>query len=119
MMLWSEKFSVVHVSTHVSLAHACQLVTRARIEECITLAYGAMLRLGLSQPKIGVAGLNPHNGEGGLFGHEDQREIQPAVIAKRQAGFNVTAPLLPDTVFLKALKKASQLRLAFCFNQAV
>ncbi|MGY3747586.1 4-hydroxythreonine-4-phosphate dehydrogenase PdxA [Vagococcus salmoninarum] len=117
MMLWSEKFSVVHVSTHVSLAHACQLVTRTRIEECIALAHEAMLRLGISQPKIGVAGLNPHSGEGGLFGHEDQREIQPAIIAKRQAGFEVTGPLPPDTVFLKALKKEYDVVIAMYHDQ--
>lgn len=117
MMLWSEIFSVVHVSTHVPLSTACKLVTTQRVGECIELAHKALTQLGFSKPRIAVAGLNPHSGEGGLFGDEDQQDIHPAVVAKSQAGFDVTGPLPPDTVFLKALKKTFDVVVAMYHDQ--
>ncbi|MFC2674884.1 MAG: 4-hydroxythreonine-4-phosphate dehydrogenase PdxA [Lacticaseibacillus rhamnosus] len=102
MMLWSPKLAVVHVSTHVPLRKACDLVTKVRVEECIDLANNAMKRLGIENPKIAVAGLNPHAGENGLFGDEEIKEINPAVRDKQAQGVNVNGALPPDTVFLKA-----------------
>jgi 4-hydroxythreonine-4-phosphate dehydrogenase len=102
MMLWSEKLSVVHVSTHVALRKACDLVKKERVMECIDLAQAALLKLGIQQPRIAVAGLNPHSGEAGLFGNEDIEEITPAVEQKQQEGLNVTGPVPPDTVFRSA-----------------
>jgi 4-hydroxythreonine-4-phosphate dehydrogenase len=102
MMLWSEKLSVVHVSTHVALRKACDLVKKERVMECIDLAQAALLKLGIQQPRIAVAGLNPHSGEAGLFGSEDIEEITPAVEQKQQEGLNVTGPVPPDTVFRSA-----------------
>jgi 4-hydroxythreonine-4-phosphate dehydrogenase len=102
MMLWSEKLSVVHVSTHVALRKACDLVKKERVMECINLAQAALLKLGIQQPRIAVAGLNPHSGEAGLFGSEDIEEITPAVEQKQQEGLNVTGPVPPDTVFRSA-----------------
>jgi 4-hydroxythreonine-4-phosphate dehydrogenase len=102
MMLWSEKLSVVHVSTHVALRKACDLVKKERVMECIDLAQDALLKLGIQQPRIAVAGLNPHSGEAGLFGSEDIEEITPAVEQKRQEGLNVTGPVPPDTIFRSA-----------------
>ncbi|MFK4566282.1 4-hydroxythreonine-4-phosphate dehydrogenase [Enterococcus sp. UD-01] len=102
MMLWSERLSVVHVSTHVALRKACDLVKKERVMECIDLAQAALLKLGIQQPRIAVAGLNPHIGEAGLFGNEDIEEITPAVEQKQQEGLNVTGPVPPDTVFRSA-----------------
>ena len=117
MMLWSQYFSVVHVSTHVPLRKACDLVTQARVEECIDLACEAMKKLGVAEPKIAVAGLNPHSGEAGLFGHEDQEEITPAILAKQQEHLNVSGPIPPDTVFLKAVNKEYDIVVAMYHDQ--
>jgi len=102
MMLWSERLSVVHVSTHVALREACNRVKKDRVMECIELAHDALIKLGVTNPKIAVAGLNPHSGEAGLFGNEDMDEIVPAVNEKKAQGYNVEGPVPPDTVFLKA-----------------
>lgn len=101
MMLWSEKMSVVHVSTHCSLREACNRATKARVLECIHLADKAMKQLGITTPRIAVAGLNPHSGEAGIFGHEDIDEIMPAIAEAKSEGLCVDGPVSPDTVFLK------------------
>jgi 4-hydroxythreonine-4-phosphate dehydrogenase len=102
MMLADKDLRVVHVSTHVSLRQACDAVKRERILEVIKLASDACLRLGVAAPRIGVAGLNPHAGEGGLFGWEEEQEIRPAVQDARNCGIAVEGPIPPDTVFSKA-----------------
>lgn len=101
MMLAEGNFRVAHVSTHVSLREACDRVKRARVLRVIELSHDALLKLGIASPRIGVAGLNPHCGEGGLFGTEDEREIKPAVADAVAKGMNVTGPVPPDTVFSK------------------
>jgi 4-hydroxythreonine-4-phosphate dehydrogenase len=103
MLLVAPQLRVVHVSTHVSLERAIQLVTRARVEEVILLADTACRALGVVRPRIAVAGLNPHAGEGGLFGQQEVSEIEPALEAARLHGVNVSGPLPPDTVFLRAV----------------
>jgi len=102
MLLVDGDFRVVHVSTHVSLRTACNLVKKQRIVEVIELLDDACLRLGISSPKIGVAGLNPHASDGGLFGKEELKEILPAVEEARKRGMNVEGPVPPDTLFAKA-----------------
>ena len=102
MMLAHENLRVVHVSTHVSLREACDRVKKARVLECIRLADDACRQLGIAKPKIGVAGLNPHSGENGLFGREEIDEIIPAIEAARAEGYTVDGPVPPDTVFSKA-----------------
>jgi 4-hydroxythreonine-4-phosphate dehydrogenase len=101
MMLTHGDFRVTHVSTHVSLREACDRVKKDRIIKVIDLTDAALKKLGISDPKIAVAGLNPHCGEGGLFGHEDDEEIQPAVSFAASQGKNVEGPLPADTVFSK------------------
>lgn len=117
MMLWSERMSVVHVSTHCSLRDACDRVTKARVLECIHLADGAMKRLGLAKPHIAVAGLNPHSGEAGLFGREEIEEIGPAVEAAQAEGLYVDGPVPPDTVFLKAYNGVYDIVVAMYHDQ--
>ncbi|MBQ6240374.1 MAG: 4-hydroxythreonine-4-phosphate dehydrogenase PdxA [Firmicutes bacterium] len=102
MMLAHENLRVVHVSTHVSLREACDRVKKARVLECIRLADDACRQLGIAEPKIGVAGLNPHSGENGFFGREEIDEIIPAIEAARAEGYTVDGPVPPDTVFSKA-----------------
>jgi 4-hydroxythreonine-4-phosphate dehydrogenase len=102
MMLAHDDFRVVHVSTHVSLRKALDLVKRDRILEVIRIANDACHQLGIKQPRIAVAGLNPHASDGGLFGTEDLEEIAPAVEDARREGLLVGGPIPPDTVFSKA-----------------
>ena len=87
MMLLHGHFRVIHVSTHVSLREACNRVKKDRILRVIRLGYDTVKRLGVENPKIGVAGLNPHAGESGLFGREEIEEIEPAVRAAQGEGF--------------------------------
>jgi 4-hydroxythreonine-4-phosphate dehydrogenase len=101
MMLVHNQFRVIHVSTHVSLREACERVKKDRVYKVITLGYDAVKRLGIENPKIAVAGLNPHSGEGGLFGREEIEEIVPAIKEAQKAGLSVEGPIPPDTVFSK------------------
>ena len=103
MMLAHHDLRVVHVSTHVSLREACDRVKKDRVLEVIRIADKACRDMGIASPRIGVAGLNPHCGEGGLFGREEIDEITPAIEAARTAGINAQGPIPPDTIFSKAL----------------
>ena len=102
MMLAHENLRVVHVSTHVSLREACDRVKKDRVLEVIRIADQACKELGIKEPKIGVAGLNPHSGENGMFGREEIEEITPAIEAAKGEGIIVDGPVPPDTVFSKA-----------------
>lgn len=102
MMLAHENLRVVHVSTHVSLREACDRVKKDRVLEVIRIAYQACKQLGIEQPKIGVAGLNPHSGENGMFGREEIEEITPAIESAKAEGILAEGPVPPDTVFSKA-----------------
>ena len=102
MMLAHEDLRVVHVSTHVSLREACDLVKKERVYDVIRIANDACKKLGISDPKIAVAGLNPHAGENGLFGREEIEEIIPAIEKACGEGMNVQGPIPPDTVFFKS-----------------
>jgi len=105
MMLPGGPLRVIHVTTHVSLRRACDLVKKERVLKVIELADKAMKQLGFAAPRIAVAGLNPHSGEGGLFGDEEIREIIPAVEEAKRLGYDVTGPVPPDTVFYRAAIK--------------
>ncbi len=105
MMLTGGPLTVIHVTTHVSLRKACDLVKKERVLRVIELADGAARQLGFEKPRIAVAGLNPHAGEGGLFGDEEIKEIIPAVEEAKQRGYDVTGPVPPDTVFYRAALK--------------
>jgi len=102
MMLVAGNLRIAHVTTHVSLRQACDLVTKDRILRVLGLSNEGVQRMGIVSPRLVVAGLNPHAGEGGLFGNEEREQILPAVEAARASGLNVTGPLPPDTVFLRA-----------------
>jgi 4-phospho-D-threonate 3-dehydrogenase / 4-phospho-D-erythronate 3-dehydrogenase len=104
MLLTSDRLKVVHVSTHVALEEAIRRVTTKRVREVIGLADESCGALGIERPRIAVAGLNPHASEGGLFGDQEEREIQPAIEQARKDGMDVSDPQPPDTVFLRAVR---------------
>jgi 4-hydroxythreonine-4-phosphate dehydrogenase len=104
IMLVSEQLIVTHVSTHVSLKMAIARAKKDRVLKIIELTSAAVSRL-RSNPRIAVAGLNPHAGENGLFGDEEIQEIRPAVEAAGNKGIPVEGPLAPDTLFYLAVQK--------------
>ncbi|PAW64525.1 MAG: 4-hydroxythreonine-4-phosphate dehydrogenase PdxA [Opitutia bacterium Tous-C1TDCM] len=104
MLLAAGALRVIHVSTHVSLAEAIRRVQRPRIETVIRIAHETLGRMGLPRPRIAVAGLNPHAGEGGLFGTEEGDVIAPAIAAARAAGFDASGPWPGDTVFFRCAR---------------
>lgn len=117
MLLTAPTLRVVHVSTHVALAEAIRRVTAARVGEVIELAHKGCRALGFARPRIGVAGLNPHAGEHGLFGDQETQEILPAVKAARARGWDVSDPQPPDTVFLRATQGAYDIVVAMYHDQ--
>lgn len=101
LMLCFDTTRIVHVTLHVSVARALTLLTRARITQAILAADAALKRLGIAAPRIAVGGLNPHAGEGGLFGAEDDAVTAPAIADARAAGATVDGPFGADTMFHK------------------
>ena len=104
MMLVAGKLRVCHVSTHVSLAHAITRVRPERILDVVTLADAGLRQLGVARPHLAVAGLNPHAGEGGIFGTEEIEYIAPAITEANRRGFRVSGPHAGDTVFFRTLQ---------------
>jgi 4-hydroxythreonine-4-phosphate dehydrogenase len=102
MLLMGKELRVIHVTTHVALRRVPDLVTRERVVRVIRLAQQTMTSLGIEAPRIAVAGLNPHAGEEGLFGDEEQTSILPAVEDARKEGLQVFGPLPADTLFSRA-----------------
>ncbi len=103
MMLAHHDLRVVHVSTHISLREACDRVKKDRVLDVIEIADQACKDLGIENPRVAVAGLNPHCGENGLFGTEEIEEIDPAIAAAKEKGINVLGPIPPDSLFSEAL----------------
>jgi 4-hydroxythreonine-4-phosphate dehydrogenase len=99
-----QQFSTFRVTSHIALRQALELVTPERITAAVRLADTTLRANGFDQPRIGVAALNPHCGENGLFGDEEIRIIRPTVDRLRQDGVNCTGPISSDVIFLKALK---------------
>lgn len=104
IMLASDQLIVTHVSTHVSLSTAIARAKKERIQTILRLTVEAVRKL-IPNPRIAVAGLNPHAGENGLFGDEEIREICPAVAWAKAQGMPVEGPFPPDTVFYLAVRK--------------
>jgi 4-hydroxythreonine-4-phosphate dehydrogenase len=102
MLLTSERLSAIHVSTHVSLRNAIERASTERVLATIRAGDAHFRRLGNAAPRIAVAGINPHCGEGGLFGSEDTQQLEPAVAAARAEGIDVEGPVPADTVYHRA-----------------
>jgi 4-hydroxythreonine-4-phosphate dehydrogenase len=101
MLLAHGSFRVSHVTTHTSMRKACDRIKKDRVLTVIRLTHEVLKQLGIENPRIGVAGLNPHSGEDGLFGDEEKTEITPAIEEAKNKGWNVEGPVPPDTVFTK------------------
>jgi 4-hydroxythreonine-4-phosphate dehydrogenase len=102
MMFYSDPLRVVLATVHIALAEVPRQLTRQSLEATVALTAEAMPRFGIAAPKIAVAGLNPHAGEHGLFGHEEEKTLAPAIAACRARGVNVSGPFPGDTVFVRA-----------------
>lgn len=105
MMLSSDDLKVIHVTTHVSMREAADLIKKERVLRIIRLADRTLRLLGLETPRIAVAGFNAHAGENGLFGREELDHILPAVEAAQKEGINASGPVPPDTVFFRTVKR--------------
>jgi 4-hydroxythreonine-4-phosphate dehydrogenase len=117
MLLASERMSVIHVSTHVSLKDAIARLTVERVLATIRAGHAHFERIGRPQPRIAVAGINPHCGENGLFGREDDQFIAPAVAAARNEGIDAHGPISADTLFYRAYNGAFDLVVAQYHDQ--
>jgi len=117
MLLVEGDLRVTHVSTHVPLAEACDRVTTAAVRETIGVTHEGMRDLGIDDPEIAVAGLNPHASDGGLLGTAEATEIEPAVADARADGLDVTGPASPDTVFSQAAAGAYDCVVAMYHDQ--
>ena len=102
MMFHSPRLKVVLVTVHVPLREVSSLLTPALVDRTIALTEDAMLRFGVASPKLALAGLNPHAGEGGVIGEEDDRVLAPAVERARARGIEIAGPIPGDTVFVRA-----------------
>ena len=103
MMLAHGDLRVSHVSTHVAVSKVPSLVTPERVRRVVDLTYEALMTLGINNPRIAVAALNPHAGEGGLFGSEDETVLTPVISAYQNQGLKISGPHPGDTVFVKAV----------------
>jgi len=108
MMLASDELRVVLVTIHMSLRRAIDALSTQGIVDTLAITHEAGLRFGLAAPRIAVAGLNPHAGEGGLFGDEEIQLIAPAIAQARAAGIAASGPFAPDTVFMRARDAAGK-----------
>ncbi|OHC72557.1 MAG: 4-hydroxythreonine-4-phosphate dehydrogenase PdxA [Rhodoferax sp. RIFCSPLOWO2_12_FULL_60_11] len=108
MMLANDELRVVLVSIHVSLRAALEAVTFDNVLQTLRIAHAALSASLGRAPRIAVAGLNPHAGEGGLFGREEIDIITPAIAAASALGMKVSGPFAPDTVFMRARAKPGQ-----------
>jgi 4-hydroxythreonine-4-phosphate dehydrogenase len=102
MMLATGKLRVIHVTTHIPFREIVDHLTIERVHSTINIAHDACLSLGIENPRIAVAGLNPHSSDGGIFGDEEDTIIKPAIEETQARGLNVEGPVPPDTVFGKA-----------------
>lgn len=116
-MLVTGPLRVVHLTTHHSLSQACDLVTRERILAKLKLTHDSFRKWGIERPCIGVAALNPHAGEGGLFGSEEIKQIVPAVKEAQALGIDARGPFAADSVFTRAIGREFDVVLAMYHDQ--
>jgi 4-hydroxythreonine-4-phosphate dehydrogenase len=119
MMLSCPGLSTVLVSIHVSLRQALDAVTTGQVLQTIRITQAHFQRVGVARPRIAVAGLNPHAGEGGLFGLEDREVIAPSIELARQEGVDASGPHAPDTVFMRARQGSFDVVVAMYHDQGL
>jgi 4-hydroxythreonine-4-phosphate dehydrogenase len=108
MMLANDELRVVLVSIHVPLREALDSLSTSGILQTIQITHDFLKRTGIANPRIAVAGINPHAGEGGLFGREEIDTIAPAIEAAKALGIRANGPFAPDTVFMRARRTEMQ-----------
>ena len=113
----TDLIKVIHVTTHVSMRQACDMIQKDRVVQTIELAYETLRQAGYEDPCIAVAGLNAHAGENGLFGTEEIDHIIPAIEDCKARGMCVEGPLPPDTVFLKCKNRVYDVVVAMYHDQ--
>ncbi len=118
MMLSNDELRTVLVSIHVSLRDALDAVTHANVLQTLCITHAHFARRGAT-PRIAVAGLNPHAGEGGMFGREEIDVIAPAIAAARAEGIDASGPYAPDTVFMRARRGEFDVVLAMYHDQGL
>ena len=94
---------IFFLTRHLSIKEAIDQMTKERVHDYIKRSYDALIKLGVKEPKLAVAGLNPHSGEGGLFGHEEIDEITPGIKLAQEENYDVVGPVPADSVFFQAL----------------
>jgi 4-hydroxythreonine-4-phosphate dehydrogenase len=104
MLLNAPRLRVIHVTTHVGLVDMVSRINPGLVERTIRRGHDTLVTAGIERPRIAVCGINPHAGENGLFGNEDEHEIRPAAAALQAEGIDAYGPIPGDTVFLRALK---------------
>jgi 4-hydroxythreonine-4-phosphate dehydrogenase len=119
MVLLLGEMRLLLLTNHMSLREACDKVTKARVHEKIMLAHEALVGQGIAAPRIAVSALNPHAGEGGLFGREEIEEIEPAIVEAKAAGVNAIGPVPADTVFYKTKQGMYDLTIALYHDQGL
>lgn len=118
MMLSTPKMRVLHVTTHIGLIDAIAKIEPGLVERTIERGYVAVQKTGISNPRVGVCGINPHAGENGLFGHgEEEEKIVPAIKACRAKGWDVEGPLPADSLFFRAQRGDFDLVIAMYHDQ--
>jgi 4-hydroxythreonine-4-phosphate dehydrogenase len=118
LMLFSPKLRVIHVTAHMGLLDSIEKIDAALVERTITRGRDLMLRTQSKEPRIGVCGINPHAGEGGLFGRgEEERKILPAIATARARGWNVEGPLPADALMYRAARGDFDLVVAMYHDQ--
>lgn len=118
MMLSTPKMKVLHVTTHIGLIDAIRRIEPGLVQRTIARGHQALQKAGVSNPRIGVCGINPHAGENGLFGYgEEEEKIVPAIAACRKLGWNVEGPLPADTLFFRAQRGDFDLVIAMYHDQ--
>jgi 4-hydroxythreonine-4-phosphate dehydrogenase len=119
MMLANEELRVVLVTIHLALRRAIEGVTHQAVLDTLRIAHRAAAAWGQPRPRVAVAGLNPHAGEGGLFGDEEITTIGPAIEAARAEGIDAQGPFAPDTVFMRARRGAFDLVVAMTHDHGL
>ncbi len=119
MVLLLGEMRLMLLTNHMSLREACDKVTQARVYEKIMLAHEALVEQGVAAPRVAVSALNPHAGEGGLFGREEIEEIEPAIARARSEGVNAIGPVPADTVFFKTKQGMYDLTIALYHDQGL
>lgn len=119
MMMSSPKIQVCLATTHISLQSVAGALSVERVQNVIRLAAAALQRLGIADPRVAVCGVNPHAGEGGLFGQEEITILRPAIRASVAAGIRVAGPFPPDTAFLASVRNQTDVYVAMYHDQGL